>query len=293
MQIEHLTKAQIVLLTLFASFVSSMATGIVVVTLMQQTPEPVLQTITRVVEKTIEKASAPAIEKPGKEQTVVVKDEDLMVTAIDRNIKGVVSLKISGADGETRVAGVGTIISPDGIVVTERKNFGGGVLTTTIDGVAYALQAVSTSKDSMLALGKLVSVSASTTSARFPVAILGDSDALKVGQTAVVIGGRDGKTIATGLITNLEINAIVNKETGVTTKSLKNFGLSERLSGFSNGAPIISLTGAIVGFVSIDDNTEAQVGIPVAEAKRLLATPFSLVPQVVEPVKMQANVLIQ
>lgn len=291
MQIEHLTKAQIVLLTLFVSFVSSMATGIVVVTLMQQTPEPVLQTITRVVEKTIEKATPTVVEKPGKQ--VIVKDEDLMVAAIDHNIKGVISLRIAGVDGEARIAGVGTIISPEGIVITDRKNFGGGVLTANIDGVSYALQAVSTSKDSPLALGKLLSAAASTTPAKFPVAFLGESDTLKVGQTAVVIGGRDGKTIATGVVTNLEMGSSVNKETSVTTKFLKFFGLSQRLSGYSNGAPIISLSGSIIGFVSIDEVTDAQVGVPVAEAKRILAIPFSLAPQAVEPEKMQANVLIQ
>ena len=52
---EHLTKVQIVLLTLFVSFVASMATGIVVVTLMEQASGPVNQTITNVVERTIEK----------------------------------------------------------------------------------------------------------------------------------------------------------------------------------------------------------------------------------------------
>ena len=69
---EHLTKAQIVLLTLFVSFVSSMATGIVVVTLMQQAPEPVLQSITRVVEKTIEKVVPTIVERPGKQ--LIIKD---------------------------------------------------------------------------------------------------------------------------------------------------------------------------------------------------------------------------
>ena len=71
---EHLTKAQIVLLTLFVSFVASMATGIVVVTLMDQAPDPVNQTITNVVERTIEKITPTFVEKPG--ETVIVKDED-------------------------------------------------------------------------------------------------------------------------------------------------------------------------------------------------------------------------
>jgi hypothetical protein len=69
---EHLNKAQIVLLTLFVSFVASMATGIVVVTLMQQSPEPVAQTITKVIERTIEKVTPTFVDKPGKQVIITV-----------------------------------------------------------------------------------------------------------------------------------------------------------------------------------------------------------------------------
>jgi len=55
MNLEQLTKTQIVLLTLFVSFVTSIATGIVTVTLMDQAPIDVTRTINRVVEKTVER----------------------------------------------------------------------------------------------------------------------------------------------------------------------------------------------------------------------------------------------
>lgn len=264
---EHLTKSQIVLLTLFVSFVSSMATGIVVVTLMQQASAPVSQTITNVVERTIEKITPTIVEKPGKQ--VIIKDEDLMVSAIERNIKSVVSFRIASESGESVPSGVGVIVSADGLVVTDRNNFGSGVLTTTIDGTQYILEALSNEKGRTLGLGRLTPMTATSTSA-FSFATLGSADALRLGQTAVVIGGASGKTITTGLVNNLGTKTVVNETTKAETKVIDDIGISSRFSGVSNGAPIITLSGDIVGFLSIDDILGTQKGVNVSEAKALL-----------------------
>ncbi len=55
MAVEDLNKNQIILLTLLVSFVTSIATGIVTVTLIDQAPAPVAQTINQIVERTIER----------------------------------------------------------------------------------------------------------------------------------------------------------------------------------------------------------------------------------------------
>lgn len=272
MNMEHLTKSQIVLLTLFVSFVSSMATGIVVVTLMQQTPEPILQSITNVVERTIEKVTPTFVDKPGKQ--IIIKDEDLMVAAIERNAKSVIALSVAGEDGEMHSAGIGTIVSKEGLVITDKGNFGGGVLMTKVDGVSYALEVVVSEKSSTLGLGRLIPVkplASSTPAATFTPVVLGDASTLKIGQTAIVLGGRDGKTIVTGLISSLDIRTLIDKDTKKETKFLDGFSLSQRLSGTSNGAPIITLEGVVMGFASIDESVGSQIGIPAAEAQALLA----------------------
>ena len=268
---EYLTRSQIILLALFVSFVSSMATGVVVVTLMQQSPEPVRQIITNVVEKTIEKVVPTIVEKPGK--TVVVKDEDLMIAAIERNAKSVVAFSTTGAEGDTLPAGVGVILSKEGLVVTDKANFNSGLLTTTINDIKYTLEVVQNAKAGSLVLGKLVPVTpfASTTPAQlFTPVTFGNPGVLKVGQTAIVIGGRDGKTVATGFINRLDTHTTTNKETKEETTILDNIGLSQRFAGTSNGAPIITLSGEVVGFVSIDESAGSQSGILVVEAQSLL-----------------------
>ncbi|MFA5997488.1 MAG: serine protease [Candidatus Paceibacterota bacterium] len=265
---EHLTKAQIVLLTLFVSFVASMATGIVVVTLMEQAPDPVTQTITKVVERTIEKITPTFVEKTTT-KTVVVKDEDLMVAAIDRNIKSTIALRTTVGEGGVLAAGVGVIVSSDGLVITDNWNFGLGDLYTTISGVQYRLDVLSNNKSNSLGLAKLVPVTATSTPA-FTAVTFGNLDSLKLGQTSIVIGGRDGKTITPGLITSLDTHMVTDKDTKVETKVLDNIGISTRLSATSNGAPIINLSGEVIGFVSINESAGGQSGVPALEAKNII-----------------------
>ena len=57
MDIKELNKKQLILLTLLITFVVSIATGIVTVTLMQQMPKSTTQTINNVIQRTIEKVT--------------------------------------------------------------------------------------------------------------------------------------------------------------------------------------------------------------------------------------------
>src|SRR3989344_7644406 len=75
MEIDKLNKNQIVLLTLLVSFVTSIATGIVTVTLMDQAPVGVTQTVNRVVERTSERVV------PGETKTTtVIKEVPILIT---------------------------------------------------------------------------------------------------------------------------------------------------------------------------------------------------------------------
>ena len=192
-----------------------------------------------------------------------------MVSAIEKNLKSVVSFRAVGQDGDLRLAGVGTIVSADGLVVTAKGNFGVGVLTTTINGIQYALQVLSDERNNTLGLGRLTPVSATSTPV-FTSVTLGNPDILKLGQTAIVIGGRDGKTISTGLVASIDTRTVVDKDTKVETTVLDNIGVSMRFAGSSNGAPIITLSGDVVGFLNIDENTGSQIGVSATEAKKII-----------------------
>jgi S1-C subfamily serine protease len=121
---EELNKNQIVLLVLLVSFVTSIATGIVTVTLLQQAPAPVTQTINRVVERTIEKA-VPGETKTAtviKEVPVIVTEEQLIVDVINAATPAMVRI----ADKNGLILGSGFLIGDNGLIATSDKIFPAG-----------------------------------------------------------------------------------------------------------------------------------------------------------------------
>jgi hypothetical protein len=100
MNLEQLTKHQIVLLTLLVSFVTSIATGIVTVSLMGQAPPEVTKVVNQIVEHTVEKVipSTQGASVASTEKTVVVKDDDLAAQSIAKVQKSMIRITITGSD---------------------------------------------------------------------------------------------------------------------------------------------------------------------------------------------------
>lgn len=122
MDLEKLTKTQLILLALLVSFVTSIATGITTVTLMDQAPLFITQPITRVVQRTVEKIIPGETREVTLIETVIIKEEDLIVEAINanRNTIVVISSLVDDEDLEDQqVVGGGFIISRSGFVVTD------------------------------------------------------------------------------------------------------------------------------------------------------------------------------
>jgi len=121
MDIKDLNKPQLILLAILLSFVTSIATGITTVTLMQQAPSSVTVPINRVVRQTVEKI-VPA-EGKNTVQTVVIKEEDLVVDAIAKNESAIFIITKDGFDLEGKAsevsAGEGFVISDAGIIVAD------------------------------------------------------------------------------------------------------------------------------------------------------------------------------
>src|SRR5258706_15542995 len=116
MDMKDLNKSQLILLAVLLSFVTSIATGITTVTLMQQAPPSFTAPVNRVIQQTVEKIQQ--VEGKTVTQTVVVKEEDLVVDAIAKNSAAVFAITKEASDANFQTAevsaGRGFAVSKDG-----------------------------------------------------------------------------------------------------------------------------------------------------------------------------------
>ncbi|MBT3730121.1 serine protease [bacterium] len=270
MEIEKLTKMQIVLLTLLVSFVTSIATGIVTVTLMDQAPPAMVQTLNRVVERTVERV-VPDESKQGasvitKETTVVVKEEDLITDSINRNSKNVVRIYETLEGGTKRsFSGLGVIVSRGGIITTDLSVIEDGsmYIVETADGEAFDTQTIETEEPASLAF---LSIDLSEKEGKtFPSATFSKSNSFKLGQTVLSLTGEERTDVAIGIIAGLIEKDIVventNTETDVTEevqeietiKVLSTIKTSIADIDVTVGSPLVDIFGEVVG-ISTEDS---------------------------------------
>lgn len=117
---DDLSKHQLILLVLLITFVTSIATGIITTSLLNEAPVEVRQTINRVVEKTVETV-VPEGDNEGKEkvvtvtETVVVSEEDRIVDSIKQNKESIV--RIFGSSGQ--FIAIGIVSTKEGKIVAQ------------------------------------------------------------------------------------------------------------------------------------------------------------------------------
>mgnify|MGYP001612688869 FL=1 len=244
---EHLTKQQIILLAILVSFVSSIATGIVTVSLLGQSSPAVTQTINRVVEKTIQTVSPGATTT---RETIVVREDEAVTNAIARAEKAIVRIYDAG-----NYVGLGVILSNSGKVAAYTDMVHNIGLSAKLDGGnAVPLSFISRDHQTGVSLFQ-AEQSADPKNARVYIgAALADSSASKLGQSVVLIGGREETTVTTGIISSKNTDRIKVNVTG---------------EYFDSRAILVNLLGEIV---AINDGTGQNSFLP-SNVLKTYATP--------------------
>jgi hypothetical protein len=247
MDLEQLTKHQIILLTLLVSLVTSIATGIVTVSLMNHAPQGVTRTINQIVERSVQTVvsqpqGAAAATATITEKTVVVKDDDLTTQSIAAVQKAIVRITVKGGD---ELVARGVIIDSNGTTLTDAEalaDSGAKSFEAILsNGVRVPMTVLSMGTSTSIAL---VNVTYGTSTAAAP-ARLADVVTLRLGQSIIRIGGKGVDVVGEGVIAMLP--------------SSQNPSLVEAsVNSATPGSVLMTLFGEVIGIATTDSLSQGS-----------------------------------
>lgn len=225
MDIEELSKAQLILLTILVNFVTSVATGILTVSLLDHAPAFVTQTVNRVVEHTIETVTA-AVPTPTV-QTPAPSNQDLVTAAISLDAQRAVAIYAAETGTSTPAIMVGTYLPRSRSVVTATQEW--------------------LPKEVLIEFTTGVYLSASLAHQGGQLAIYGFSDSAslpKMTSPTLIAAGdlKQGQTV-------LALTANGSAATGIVSRvSAK--GIATTLPDIGSGSAAVDLSGNLIGIAT-------------------------------------------
>jgi serine protease Do len=220
------------------------------------------------VERTIEKVvPATGGEKTITKETttVVVKEEDLIIDAINKSSQSIVRITAGAAN---TFYGLGLVVTKEGMLVADRRAFDRNISysVTLPDGKKYSLSPEIPKQSSSVVFFKIVK--SKTDTSEFTPAIFGNSDTLQLGQSVIAIAGVASNSIATGRVSAL-------KKTEDKPNNPGYISLIETdvvIKDIAMGGPLLNLSGQVVG-LNTANITGIQSGnfIPINLIKTELA----------------------
>ncbi|MEK7662511.1 MAG: serine protease [Patescibacteria group bacterium] len=257
---EDLNKNQLVLLALLVSFVTSIATGIVTVSLMEQAPQSVTQTINKVVTQTIEKV---VTEKAPAAVIETIPEEDKISSAVEKNSGSLIKVKLT--KGGEKV-GAGFIITQGGIMVSDvnPSDFAPEASYYAIfpDGAEKEIKFLKMD-DSGFSLFSVMETP--DKKVQFNPVILGDSNSLKVGQTILFLtySSELEKGIISGLVRDITTEGAASSTPenapAAEKKTIKLIKINTPISLANSGSPIIDLGGRVIGIAIYRNGNKAVI----------------------------------
>lgn len=271
---DDLTNHQLVLLCMLVSFVSSIATGILTVAILEEAPLTVTQTVTRVVERTIDKVTPESLkpmlgevvpQTPTQNTTVVIpaKEEDLLLSAIRKNTGRVVEIYVEtpgDASSSTPLAN-GFVVSRDGLVVTERmvlKDKQGELPSEyrIVFGDGRSFSATLENREVGDSLVFLRPVSTGT-SVNFPSVAFPDISP-QIGQSLIILGPKLEDGIERTMISKI-VSEVLLPGASTTISTIVALETSPRISFELIGSLVVNLDGQAIGIVARDSVGKIQV----------------------------------
>ncbi|MCH7883177.1 trypsin-like peptidase domain-containing protein [Patescibacteria group bacterium] len=278
---EELTKFQLVLLVLLVSFFTSLVTGIVSVTLVNQAPAQITQTISRVIERVI-----PNDFVANTRSAPILTSEELVINIVAETLPAVVSViatkdipvieqffinpfedddvfgglippeliqefrvpqfRQKGTEKRQISSGTGFFISEDGFLVTNRHVVGDKKAEYAIlmnDGRRLAAEVLARDPIQDIAILKVKGEG-------FSYIRLGDSNRIRVGQSVVAIGnvlGEFQNTVSIGVVSGLRRTVIASGAFSGPEILQEVIQTDAAINPGNSGGPLLDLMGRAIG----------------------------------------------
>jgi S1-C subfamily serine protease len=210
---------------------------------------------------------------PGLSTRVLEREESAIIRVIEKVRPSVVNISTvalqQGAFGQVfpqEGAGSGVIVSDDGYILTNNHVIRGAtkIQVTLISGKTLEGRVIGTDPPSDLAVVKV------TSPEKLPAAELGDSDALKVGQTAIAIGNPFGlgSTATTGIISAL--NRSIDRS-GLVVENL--IQTDAPINPGNSGGALVNSAGQVIGINTAIIQSAQSIGfaIPSSVARTIMS----------------------
>lgn len=252
MNLEELNKSQLLLLTVLVNFVTSIAVGVLTVSLLDHAPPTVTQTVNRIVDHTVEViASSTPIERilpVAQPATVVIRDEDLLTAALQANASRAVTIYPRGL-GTSSPLTVGTFLPKARAVATASSGYLPKEVLIEFADNSVVPASLSRSGSTITIYG----FGDTTVLPKVPVPNLLAKSGLKVGQNVLAFNG--GGSAATGIITKIDDiihtslsgvpvgSAAVSSSgniLGISINALGDFAGADRISSLLNATSTVS-----------------------------------------------------
>jgi serine protease Do len=174
-----------------------------------------------------------------------------------------------GQVADSQTSGTGFVVSRDGLIITNKHVVSDASATYTVftsDGKQYPATIKATDPSNDIAFLKI-------NATNLPVATLGDSSNLEIGQQVVAIGNALGQyqnTVTAGIVSAVG-RAIQAADTGNdSVESIDNVIQTDAaINPGNSGGPLINLAGQVIGMNTAVDQSGQSIGfaIPIDTAK--------------------------
>ncbi len=299
------------MLVLLVSFVTSLVTGIVTVTLVNQAPPPITQTINKVDEKTIERVVPGKTQPAAPAATIIITQEDLIVKVVNDVSSAVVSVVASkdipvieeyyinpfkedeffqnlpegflpdvqipqyrqkGTEKRQVSSGTGFFVSSEGLILTNKH-----VVEDTAAEYSIVTNNGETLGAKVLARDPLQDIAIlKVEGGDFNFIPLGDSNNIKVGQTVIAIGNTLGEfrnSVSVGVVSGLNRSLTASGSASGPEELQELIQTDAAINRGNSGGPLLDLAGRAIGVNTAMAVSAENVGfaLPINIAKKNIA----------------------